>query len=354
MEQIYIPKKDYQVLVNCMTYNQSKYIEDALNGFAMQQTSFPFVCLVMDDYSSDGEQDVINAWIKRECDMSRAEYVDLELANVILVPHKTNYNCNFAVYLLKKNLYKSKDLKFSMVKPWSDLCVYEALCEGDDFWTTTCKLQMQYDYLQQHPEYTAIASNSNVVNECGSFLRKFSKKHSRDISQVKELTLSRCFHTASILYRRKSYYESIKYNPLNTWDTWRWCSLVVMGPIRYQETVTCVYRKGVGVTSSASTFNWIVINKKWCDTLVEAFCPEYVQTYEIYNETLCDIIKCLICDKQLSLEERTTLKNYFFEMFSYRNLFSLINNSFLFITSEMAHKLPVSLRQTLKKILFRK
>ena len=40
-------------------YNQSKYIEDALNGFIMQKTNFPFVCVIIDDASTDGEQDVI-------------------------------------------------------------------------------------------------------------------------------------------------------------------------------------------------------------------------------------------------------------------------------------------------------
>ena len=30
------PKQEYKVLVNCATYNHSKYIVDALNGFAIQ------------------------------------------------------------------------------------------------------------------------------------------------------------------------------------------------------------------------------------------------------------------------------------------------------------------------------
>ena len=35
---------NYKVMVQCCTYNQSRYIEDTLNGFVMQQTDFPFVC----------------------------------------------------------------------------------------------------------------------------------------------------------------------------------------------------------------------------------------------------------------------------------------------------------------------
>lgn len=53
------PKQEYKVLVRCFIFNHSKYIEYTLNGFAMQQTNFPFVCLVIDDASTDGEQEVI-------------------------------------------------------------------------------------------------------------------------------------------------------------------------------------------------------------------------------------------------------------------------------------------------------
>lgn len=49
----------FPVLVRCNTYNQSGYIVDALSGFSMQQTNFPFVCFVIDDASTDGEQEVI-------------------------------------------------------------------------------------------------------------------------------------------------------------------------------------------------------------------------------------------------------------------------------------------------------
>ena len=44
-------KKKYKVIVRCITYNQSKYICDALNGFAIQETKFPFICIVVVDAS---------------------------------------------------------------------------------------------------------------------------------------------------------------------------------------------------------------------------------------------------------------------------------------------------------------
>ena len=49
----------FKVSVHCLTYNQADYITDAMDGFTMQQTNFPFVCCIVDDASTDGEQKVI-------------------------------------------------------------------------------------------------------------------------------------------------------------------------------------------------------------------------------------------------------------------------------------------------------
>lgn len=146
------PERDYTVLVRCFTFNQSKYIEDALNGFVMQQTTFPFVCLVVDDASTDGEPEVIKSWMERECDMAEAKHIDIPTANIIIVPHKTNLNCTMAVYLLKENLFRQKEKKMEHVTPWREHCRYEALCEGDDYWIAPQKLQKQVDLLEAHPD----------------------------------------------------------------------------------------------------------------------------------------------------------------------------------------------------------
>ena len=147
------PEQVYKVLVRCFTFNHSKYIEKSLNGFAMQQTNFPFVCLVMDDASTDGEQKVIKDWMERECDMSKSETIDIPTSSVFIVPHKTNASCTFAFYLLKQNLYGTGDKKMNHVYPWREKTKYEAICEGDDYWTDPLKLQKQIDFLENNPEY---------------------------------------------------------------------------------------------------------------------------------------------------------------------------------------------------------
>ena len=149
----HILQQRFKVLVRCFTYNQSKYIVETLNGFAIQTTNFPFVCLVMDDASTDGEQDVIKTWMEKECDMARAEFLDIPSSIVILVPHYVNTSCIFAFYMLKKNLHNVESQKMELVNSWRERSEYEALCEGDDYWIDSMKLQKQVDFLEDNQDY---------------------------------------------------------------------------------------------------------------------------------------------------------------------------------------------------------
>lgn len=47
------------VSISCITYNHEPYIAQALNGFLMQKTSFPFEVLIHDDASTDKTADII-------------------------------------------------------------------------------------------------------------------------------------------------------------------------------------------------------------------------------------------------------------------------------------------------------
>ena len=57
------------VCVRCITFNHANYIEDAMNGFTMQETNFPYVCTILDDASTDGEQEVIKKYLQEHFDL---------------------------------------------------------------------------------------------------------------------------------------------------------------------------------------------------------------------------------------------------------------------------------------------
>jgi len=52
------------VNVMCLTYNHEKYIEDALQGFLIQKTDFPFEVLIHEDASTDKTAEIIRKYEK--------------------------------------------------------------------------------------------------------------------------------------------------------------------------------------------------------------------------------------------------------------------------------------------------
>ncbi len=271
------PKQEYKVLVRCATYNHSKYIEDALNGFAMQQTNFPFVCLVVDDASTDGEQEVIKAWMERECDMSRAETIDIPTSIVIIVPHKTNASCTFAFYLLKQNLHKNKTEKMRHVTPWREKCEYEAMCEGDDYWVDPLKLQKQVDFLEANPEYGMCYTKVTVYNESRKcFVRVFGGAN----MEFEELMDENTVPTLTVVLRSRLYKEyNLDINPeqygwlLGDYPLWLWISKKYK--IRFINEITGVYRL---LEESASHSTDILKQERFinsCYDMLHVFAEKY-------------------------------------------------------------------------------
>lgn len=160
----------FKVCVRCFTFNQAKYIEDAMNGFAMQQTDFPFVCCIVDDASTDGEQDVIKKYMDMHFDYSPNSVSfdkETDYAYIHYAQHKENKNCYFAVLFLKRNLYSRNEAykKFEYISKWRDNCDYGAFCEGDDYWIDSHKLSLQVDFLDNNSDYGVCVSDFDIKNE---------------------------------------------------------------------------------------------------------------------------------------------------------------------------------------------
>lgn len=297
MDQIFIPKQDYKILVRCFTYNQSKYIEDALNGFVMQKTNFPFVCVIMDDCSTDGEQNVIKKWMERECDMEHACSVDDNIAHIVVAPHNTNINCTFSFYYLKRNLYKEKNKKDIYLSPWRERCEYEALCEGDDYWTDPLKLKRQVEFLDANDSYSATAENGIVLNEINGTQYLFSDEDDRDWT-IREMIIKRRFPTAGVVFRKKcmeGLNEECKYK----FDSMLWCYLGKRGKFHYSKVVSNVYRRGPGITETTPKIEWAKQVELWYLEFKRLYCPEYISLKEINGCILRDYYNAIM-DKSTS------------------------------------------------------
>lgn len=198
----------YKVDVLSCTYNHVKYIEDCLNGVAMQKTDFPFVHHVIDDCSTDGEQDVIKAWIERECDVDNAEYYDNDICTITIAKHKINLSYTIVAYFLKQNMYGNPK-KRELIKSWQDVCTYTALCEGDDYWIDSHKLQKQVEYMDEHLDFSmCFHSAIEHFQDNRRKDRLFSKICDREYSGL-ELFKRWTVATASIVLRKEVYTSQI-------------------------------------------------------------------------------------------------------------------------------------------------
>ena len=251
----------YLVSIHCMTYNQTAYITDALNGFAMQRTSFPFLALVMDDASIDGEQEVIKDYLAVHFDHSEETGFtqwETEDACYTFARHKENENCFFMVVLLKRNLYRNPR-KGELIKVWDEKAKYIAMCEGDDYWTDPLKLQKQVDFLEGHEDYSMCFTNCMVKYpncEAIAINHIWDTYTIEDVIQNNALNARErgnrvvsCGHTSTILYRR----------PISDLPSWiskcfigdepLFIALSQYGNAKFINEPTSTYRAGVGVSS---------------------------------------------------------------------------------------------------------
>ena len=231
----------YLLRVHCATFNHHAYINDTLNGFAMQQTTFPFICTIVDDASTDGEQEVIKKYVQDNFDLQDASVAyekDTDYGHVIFAQHNTNKNCYFAVILLKENHYSQKKSKAPYLTEWLDT-KYIALCEGDDYWTDPLKLQKQVDFMEGHEEYSMCFHRVGVLNIDDKVFDKFSYLAERDYS-AKEILENWTIPTASVVYRRYVFEK----NPVYGYgDIFLWLQLAEKGKLYCMGFLGGMYRR---------------------------------------------------------------------------------------------------------------
>lgn len=238
----------FKVCVRCFTFNQANYIEETLNGLTMQQTDFPFVCCIVDDASTDGEQNVIARYFDKNflvSDTSVAYTKDTEYAKIAYAQHRDNHNCYFAVLYLKQNHFSIGKEKIPYLKEWRQVVDYEAICEGDDYWVVPDKLQRQVDFLDQHLDYGL------------TYTKAFLRIHNREIDDLHTIGSPDCrsfdemveqnpVPTLTTLFRKSIYEEfklSIIPNPLwKMGDYPIWLFFALQSKIHFISTPTAVYR----------------------------------------------------------------------------------------------------------------
>lgn len=259
----------YIVCTRCMTFNHANFIKEAMDGFCMQQTDFPFVCCIVDDASTDGEPDIIKNYICKNFDVNiNSDYRTEETDDYsfVFARHKKNLNCFFAVYLLKYNHWKKKS-KMGYISKWFDNSTYIALCEGDDYWIRSDKLQKQVDFMESHPECSLCCHNA--YRESAETGRRMGThkiyNHSQYAERLHVFRDGGFLPTLSLLYRNELFGSDFEKFPRNkaAGDIKIQSYAAIVGKVYYINEVMGVYRLNIhSVTHKAMVDNSIAVNRQ--------------------------------------------------------------------------------------------
>lgn len=183
------------VSVCCTTYNHENYISDAINGFLIQETNFPFEIIIRDDCSNDKTKDVIKRYVE----------------------HFPN---------LIKPIYETENQFSKGVKPMpivykKAVGKYFALCEGDDYWTDPLKLQTQVDFLEKNDAYVITYTSAEAFDEKGN-IDSYVGGATRDLEAI-ELqkapainTMTACFR--NVIRELPPEFQCTQFGDLFTWS----------------------------------------------------------------------------------------------------------------------------------------
>lgn len=215
---------DPLVSVLITSYNHEKYIQQAIEGCLMQQTSFPYEIIIHDDASTDKSAQVIQEFAER--------YPE------VIVP-----------ILQKENQY-SKGVKiFLTVLIPQARGKYIAICEGDDYWTDPLKLEKQ----------VAVMEMDSSVSMCFTGCRHNFIDNSKKAKVVRHYKGNHFLSTEDIIMKSGDVADTVTlilckeiYKNLPSWcvsspvgDAANYLLALLSGRVYYLDEVTAVYNRGV-------------------------------------------------------------------------------------------------------------
>lgn len=228
---------DPLVSICCITYNHENYIRNAIEGFLIQKTDFPFEIIIHDDASTDSTANIIKEYEKKFPDLIKPIY---QIEN-----------------------QHSKGRKATPIAFKAARGKYIALCEGDDYWIDPLKLQKQITEMKNHQNcyisfHPAIIKWSNERRN--DILKGFYSKESM-IFPIEKVILGGggFMHTGSIILnslaipRIISFFDIAKGAP--TGDYYIQILGAEHGGALYLSDVMSVYRSEIPGSWSARVYN---------------------------------------------------------------------------------------------------
>ncbi len=190
----YQMENNLKVAILMVTYNHGEYVRQAIESVVTQQTSFPFLLIIGEDYSTDNTRDI--------CIELRDKY-----------PDKIQLSLN------EHNLGVARNAKLMHKACFDSGATYVAICEGDDRWTDPLKLQKQVEFLDSHPDHNICWTRYALETEKGVETLDWSAPaFQQDVTPV---TLDNLFdlsrtYPVTVLWRRVAIqFDTLKQLPLS-------------------------------------------------------------------------------------------------------------------------------------------
>lgn len=166
-----------KVSVLTITYNHEKFIAQAIESVLMQQTDFPFELVIGEDCSTDGTREIVREYSQKYPGIIRAYLREHNLGS-----HENSHQ----VFLASKGKYI-------------------AVLEGDDYWTSPRKLQIQADLLDAHPE-TVLCGHRVVWHyEGGSRADTVLPADPEGVYDLERFFKKTFLAAGSVMFRRSDY-----------------------------------------------------------------------------------------------------------------------------------------------------
>lgn len=123
-----------KVSVAMITYNHESFIAKAIESVLTQETNFEIELIIAEDCSTDHTREIVQDYHQRHPNTIK----------LLLPDHNLGARQNSIAVL--------------------EACTgkYTALLEGDDYWTDPCKLQMQVDYMDSHPDCSICCHRAGI------------------------------------------------------------------------------------------------------------------------------------------------------------------------------------------------
>ena len=319
------------VTIECMTYNHHAYIENTMKRFCMQKTDFPYLCIVMDDCSTDGTQEVISKYLQLDfVSLYKEETSDYSLN---MCQNKTNKKCYFAVFYLRYNHYSINKAKHQYYSRWQEQCKYIAICEGDDYWIDENKLKIQTDFLERNSDYVLVYTQYKRLNNSTGDIKDVHNKHYSGFLTKRLIKYGNFIPTLTVLYRNleekfRKEFEKINF-PLKMTDKPKWLIYSMFGKIKCIKKRMAVYRILDESASHSKDKNKVLSFLDNSEEIAKYFNKEYsLKIKEKDIEKMYRILTVKIEAKystELFFTEWIKLvKDYPFQLFNPKLLLSLV------------------------------